>query len=150
MATWLSRLTIAIPLVGALAIWLLVPKMPLARLVTAIASAGGTALSALGLIFLPGAGVLARVSAGETDLVILIGGSILTVAGLGLAARFWLNYRRRRQVEPVHYYALLLLITGGGAGVLLVKNFLLWLLCWALLTACPFILLHLERRRPKP
>jgi NADH:ubiquinone oxidoreductase subunit 2 (subunit N) len=145
VAGWLEGFCVGIPIVGAVVVWLIGAENSRIRFVVATVSAGATGLAALMLLLWPSEGLLATVLAGSTDVIILIGTGIILAVGWGLATRFALNYRWQGQAASRIYYAMLLLTTAGWAGVVLVDNLILWLASWALLFACPFLLLRRDR-----
>jgi NADH-quinone oxidoreductase subunit L len=161
MINWFIALTIALPWLGALCIWLVDRRWRrdpagdrwLPRLAIAFSLAGAGA--ALLMLPLATAEATIRVSMGSNfgDLTFVPDGLaiflavVATVVG-SLAVIFSVDYMRG-EAEQGRYYSLILLFIGAMAGLVLTGSLLLLFLFWEITALCSYALIAFHNDDPK-
>ena len=155
MTLWLLLLTMGLPWLGALAVWLLGDRRQHLQQTTAVVFAVGAGLAAVGLLPLASSRVVWRVSLGTVfgDVVFIADGLgvflavVATVIG-SLAVIFSTEYMRG-DAQLGRYYALVLLFIGAMAGLVLTSSLLLLFLFWEITALCSYALISFHNDDPK-
>ncbi len=155
MATWLVWLTIGLPWLGALVVWLVQDKHPRWQhgLATGFSVAGG--IAALALLPFTGETEITRLPLGP-----IFGSFTLVADGLGvslaviatvigsLAVNFSIDYMRG-EAQLNRYYALVLLFIGAMAGLVLSGSLLFLFFFWEITAFCSYALISFHNDDPK-
>ena len=143
MLIWFTLLTIGLPWLGALCVWLVGNRRPRRLHGLAVAFAVATGLAALGMLPFATGQVAVRIQAGG-----IFGDFTLVPDGLGvciaciaavvgcLAVIFSVDYMHHEEEELARYYALILFFIGAMAGVGLSGSLLLMFLFWEITALC--------------
>ena len=150
---WIA-LTVGLPWLGALLVWLAGDRRPRTQHATAVAATAAGALAALGL-WARGLGRQPVQLAGSS----LFGQVVFVPDGLGgllaaiaavigcLAVVFSVDYMRG-EAGLGRYYALVLLFIGAMAGLVLTDSLLLLFVFWEITALCSFGLIAFHHDRP--
>lgn len=155
MAGWLAGLTIGLPWVGAVCVWLARDKRPNLQITLAVFFSLATAAASLGLLAFAGVSVVVRVPFGGAfgDLTLIPDGLGVTLtviaATIGcLAVIFSIDYMHG-EAQLGRYYALVLLFIGAMAGLVL-SGSLMWLfMFWEITALCSYALISFNNDDPK-
>jgi NADH-quinone oxidoreductase subunit L len=155
MVAWLVALTIGLPWLGALGVWLIGDRRARARHALAVGFAVASGLSALALLPLTTDEVVLRIPIGGIfgDLVFIPDGLgvllavIATVVG-SLAVIFSIDYMQG-EAQLGRYYALVLLFIGAMAGLVLTGSLLYLFLFWEITALCSYALISFHNDDPK-
>jgi NADH-quinone oxidoreductase subunit L len=154
MTTTLLLLTIGLPWLGGLAVWLIGDSRPRAQHVLAVLSSAAAAVSCL--LLLPQAADAAAVRVplggvfGELSLVPdglgLFLSAVATVVGC-LAVVFSVDYMRG-EAQLGRYYSLVLLFIGAMAGLVLSGSLLVMFVFWEITALCSYALISFHNDDP--
>jgi NADH-quinone oxidoreductase subunit L len=155
MITWLVCITIVLPWLGALAVWIVGDQHPRVQHTLAIIFAVSTGLTSLLLPAYVSEEIVLRLPAGG-----IFGEFTLVADGLGvflamvaavvgsLAVIFSADYMRG-EAQLGRYYALVLLFIGAMAGLVLSGSLLLMFLFWEITAFCSYALISFHNDDPK-
>lgn len=155
IAPLLVILTIGLPWLGALAMWLLPDRNERAQHILAIAFSVGAGLAALALLAFTTSDVVLRIPVGGLfgDFTFVPDGmgvflaAVATVIG-SLAVIFSADYMRGGH-QIGRYYALVLLFIGAMAGLALTGSLLLLFIFWEITALCSYALISFYNDDPK-
>jgi NADH-quinone oxidoreductase subunit L len=155
MSDVLIGLTIGLPWLGALGVWLMGDQRPQAQHTLAVIFAGAAGVAALALIPFYTAGVELRIAAGSVfgDFTFVPDGlgvflaAVATVVG-SLAVIFSVDYMRGA-AQLGRYYGLVLLFIGAMAGLALSGSLLLLFIFWEITALCSYALISFYNDDPK-
>lgn len=155
MASGLILLTIGLPWLGALCVWLRGKKARLTAGPIAVVFAAAAALASLALVPFASDEVALRIPVGGAfgdftftpDGMSVLLACIATIIG-GLAVIFSLDYMRHEE-QQARYYALVLLFIGAMAGLVLTASLLLLFFFWELVAFCSYALISFHNDDPK-
>ncbi len=155
MAGWLAGLTIGLPWVGAVCVWLARDKRPNLQITLAVFFSLAAAAASLALLAFAGVSVVVRVPFGGAfgDLTLVPDGLGVTLtviaATIGcLAVIFSIDYMHG-EAQLGRYYALVLLFIGAMAGLVL-SGSLMWLFVfWEITALCSYALISFNNDDPK-
>lgn len=155
MITWLVCITIVLPWLGALAVWIVGDQHPRVQHTFAMIFAVSTGLISLLLPAYVSEEIVLRLPAGG-----IFGEFTLVADGLGvflamvaavvgsLAVIFSVDYMRG-EAQLGRYYALVLLFIGAMAGLVLSGSLLLMFLFWEITAFCSYALISFHNDDPK-
>jgi NADH-quinone oxidoreductase subunit L len=156
MGTLLLTLTIGLPWIGAVCIWLVGDRH--ARLLhrLAVTFAVATGLTALGLLTMTGSTPVVRIPIGGIfgDFTLVPDGLgvliavIATVIG-SLAVIFSSDYMRHEEEQLARYYAMILFFIGAMAGLGLSGSLLFTFVFWEITALCSYVLISFHNDDPK-
>lgn len=155
MVTWLLILTICLPWLGALLVWMARDSHPRWQHGLAAGFAIATGLVSLGLLPLatdevvltiPVGGIFGAFTFIPDGLGVLLA-TIATIVG-GLAVIFSIDYMRG-EAQLGRYYALVLIFIGAMAGLVLAGSLLLLFLFWEVTAFCSYALISFHNDDPK-
>ena len=154
MTTTLILLTIGLPWLGAIAVWLIGDGRPRHQHTLAVASSGAAALACLFLLPRAGADAALRVALGGVfgELSLVPDGlgvflsAVATVVGC-LAVVFSVDYMRG-EAQLGRYYALVLLFIGAMAGLVLSGSLLVMFVFWEITALCSYALISFHNDDP--
>jgi NADH-quinone oxidoreductase subunit L len=155
MATGLIVLTLGLPWLGALWVWLVGDERPHAQHALAVSFSLGAALSALALLPITTTQVVLRVPMGgpfgeltfvPDGLGVLLA-AVATVIG-SLAVVFSVDYMRE-EAQLGRYYALVLLFIGAMAGLVLTGSLLFLFVFWEITAFCSYALISFHNDDPR-
>ncbi len=155
MVSWLLILTICLPWLGALAVWIARDSRPRWQHGLAVSFAAAAGLASLGLLPLATDQVVLRLPIGgifgdftfvPDGLGVLLA-TIATIVG-GLAVIFSVDYMRSEE-QLGRYYALVLIFIGAMAGLVLAGSLLLLFLFWEITAFCSYALISFHNDNPK-
>jgi NADH-quinone oxidoreductase subunit L len=150
----LVMLVLGIPWTGALAVWLVGDRRPMARNRLAVGASVAAALASLALLPLAASTAVIRLPADGAfgtftfvpDGLAVFMTVIATVIG-SLAVIFSLDYMRG-EAGLARYYSLVLVFIGSMAGLVLSGSLLLLLVFWEIVGLCSFGLIAFYADRP--
>jgi NADH-quinone oxidoreductase subunit L len=155
MTNALLALTIGLPWLGGLGVWLAGDRRPRAQHATAVAFSVAAGLAALALLPLASSKATLRLPLGGVfgDFTLVPDGlgvflaAIATVVG-SLAVIFSVDYMRG-EAQLGRYYALVLLFIGAMAGLVLSGSLLFVFLFWEITALCSYALISFHNDDPK-
>ena len=156
MQTLLLSLTIGLPWIGAVCIWLVGDHHPRVLHRLAAAFAVVTGLVALGLLTMttsapvvqiPIGGIFGDFTLVPDGLGVLIA-VIATVIG-SLAVIFSADYMRHEEEQLARYYAMILFFIGAMAGLGLSGSLLYTFIFWEITALCSYVLISFHNNDPK-
>ncbi|HEX6386367.1 MAG TPA: NADH-quinone oxidoreductase subunit L [Anaerolineae bacterium] len=155
MVVWLLLLTISLPWLGALAVWLAGDRRPQVQHALAIVSAGAAGLASVSLLPFATSETVLSVDLGQTfgaftfvpDGLGVFLAAIATVIG-SLAIIFSVAYMRG-EAQLGRYYALVLLFIGAMAGLVLSGSLLLLFIFWEITAFCSYALISFHGDDPR-
>lgn len=154
MAAWLVLLTIGIPWLGALAVWLAGDRRPGAQhtLACAFAAAGGvtslvlvTQAGALPVVSIPIGGIFGDLTFIPNGLGVFLS-AVAAVIGC-LAVIFSVDYMHGEE-QLGRYYALVLFFIGAMAGLVLSGSLLFMFFFWEITAFCSYALISFHNDDP--
>jgi len=156
MLTWLLFLTIGLPWLGALCVWLVGDRHHRAQHALAAIFAVAAGLVALGMLPLTTDEVAVRIPIGGIfgDFTLVPDGLgvfiavIATVVG-SLAVIFSIDYMHHHEEQLGRYYALVLFFIGAMAGLGLSGSMLFMFLFWEITAFCSYALISFHNDDPK-
>jgi NADH-quinone oxidoreductase subunit L len=155
MTPWLIVLTIGLPWLGALCVWLTGDQRPRAQHALAVGFAVAAGLVALALLPFASDEAVLRVSLGGIfgDLTFVPDGlgvflaAVATVIG-SLAVIFSVDYMHGEH-QLGRYYAMVLLFIGAMAGLVLTGSLLFMFIFWEITALCSYALISFHNDDPK-
>lgn len=155
MAGWLAGLTIGLPWVGAVCVWLARDKRPNLQNTLAVFFSLATAAASVGLLAFAGttAVVCIPFAAAFGDLTLVPDGLAVTLTAIAavigsLAVIFSIDYMHG-EAQLGRYYALVLLFIGAMAGLVL-SGSLMWLFVfWEITALCSYALIAFNNDDPR-
>lgn len=155
MAAWIVSLTITLPWIGALTVWLIGDRRPKHqhRIASAFAIVGGA--FSLGLLSFIGEIPIIQISLGSVfgEFTIIadgLGVSLAIIAAVvgGLAVVFSNEYMKN-EAQLGRYYALTLLFIGAMIALVLSGSLLFMFLFWEITAFCSYALISFHNDDPK-
>lgn len=154
MATWLVPLTIGLPWLGGLAVWVIGDRLPRAQHALACAFAGAAGLASVALVTHAGELPVLRIPMGGIfgDLTFIPNGLGVFLAAVAcvvgcLAVVFSVDYMREEE-QLGRYYALVLLFIGAMVGLVLSGSLLFMFLFWEITAFCSYALISFYNDNP--
>ncbi|HLF28915.1 MAG TPA: NADH-quinone oxidoreductase subunit L [Anaerolineae bacterium] len=155
MATWLIPLTIGLPWLGALCVWLIGDQRARAQHTLAVLFSVAAGVAALALLPSATETIALRIPIGGVfgDLTFVPDGlgvflaAVATVVG-SLAVIFSVDYMRG-EAQLGRYYALVLLFIGAMAGLVLSGSLLFLFIFWEITAFCSYALIAFHNDDPK-
>ncbi len=155
MTAWLILLTIGLPWLGALVLWLSQDEQPATQHTLAVGFSVASGIAALALIPQTSSAVALAISLGGLfgDISFVADGLgvflavIATVVG-SLAVLFSVDYMKG-EAQLGRYYSLVLLFIGAMAGLVLTNSFLFLFFFWEITALCSYALISFYNDDPK-
>lgn len=155
MAGWLAGLTIGLPWVGAVCVWLVRDKRPNLQNTLAVFFSLAAAAASVGLLAFAGTTAVVRIpfAAAFGDLTLVPDGLAVTLTAIAavigsLAVIFSIDYMHG-EAQLGRYYALVLLFIGAMAGLVL-SGSLMWLFVfWEITALCSYALISFNNDDPR-
>jgi NADH-quinone oxidoreductase subunit L len=155
MAAWLILLTIGLPWLGAVVLWLSRDEQPAAQHALAVGFSVAAGVTALALIphasdavalAIPLGGLFGDISFLADGLGVFLA-AIATVVG-SLAVVFSVDYMQG-EAQLGRYYALVLLFIGAMVGLVLTNSFLFLFFFWEITALCSYALISFYNDDPR-
>jgi NADH-quinone oxidoreductase subunit L len=155
MASWLILLTIGLPWLGGVCVWLAGDRRAEAQHKLASVFAALTGGLSLALLFHASASAVVRLDMGGSFGVFtfVADGLAVTLAAIaavvgGLAVIYATDYMKGRE-QLGRFYSLVLLFIGAMAGLVLAGSLLLMFLFWEITALCSYALISFDNDDPK-
>jgi NADH-quinone oxidoreductase subunit L len=156
MIGWLLLVTIGLPWLGAVCVWLVGDSHPRSLHTLAAIFAVLSGLAAIGMLPLASSVVAIRIPFGGFlgDFTLVPDGLGVLIAGIAtlvgsLAVIFSINYMQHHPEQLARYYALILFFMGAMAGLGLSGSLLFTFIFWEITAFCSYALISFYNDDPK-